>query len=176
MSGGVEPRAIVVMGVSGCGKSTLGAALADRIGGVFLDADDLHSDEARQKMAGGTPLTDEDRAPWLDRVGDRMRGILDTGQVPIVACSALKAIYRDRLRARAGDVVFVHLDGDVDLLRERLEQRPGHFMPPGLLASQRATLEPLGPAEIGIRLDVVDPPDVLVARVLESALVAPVPS
>jgi gluconokinase len=128
------------MGVSGAGKSSVGAALALALGIDFADGDDLHPPENIAKMAAGRPLTDEDRYPWLDRVAavlvDGARG---TGRV--VACSALRRQYRDRIRAGAPGVRFVFLDGNAELVGRRQAARPGHFMPPSLLASQFATLE-----------------------------------
>jgi len=156
---------IVVMGVSGCGKTTMGALLAQHLGGTFLDADDLHSEEARRKMAGGTPLTDEDRAPWLDRVGRRMAELSASGARPVVACSALRRRYRDQLRARAGEVFFLHLDGEDAVLDERLRGR-SHFMPASLLQSQRATLEALADDERGCAVSVAEPPSALIPVLL----------
>jgi gluconokinase len=134
-----EPLAVVVMGVSGAGKTTLGRALAAALGAEFIDGDDLHSEAARAKMAAGVALTDEDRWPWLDRVGAALAG---AGR-RIVACSALKRVYRDRIRAGAGpEVRFVYLDADVQTMRRRVAARPGHYMPASLIDSQFATLEP----------------------------------
>lgn len=154
-------RAIVVMGVAGSGKSTVGAALAERLGARFTDGDALHPPGNVAKMAAGTPLTDADRAPWLDRVG----GVLARGEGPhIVACSALKRAYRDRIRAAAGrPVAFLHLTGGRDLIAARLRNRKDHFMPPGLLDSQFATLEPLAPEETGLALAVDRPVGAIVA-------------
>jgi gluconokinase len=126
----------VVMGVSGCGKSTIGRALADRLDISFIDGDDLHPASNIEKMRRGEPLDDADRAPWLDRVGAR----LEPGTV--IACSALKRIYRDRIRRIAGGpVVFVYLRGSRETLARRMSERKGHFMPYALLESQLATLE-----------------------------------
>lgn len=153
---------LVVMGVSGAGKSTVAAALAERLGGEYLDADDLHSDEARAKMAAGIPLDDDDRWPWLDRVAAR----LAVGDArPVIACSALRRRYRDRLRTGA-DPVFVHLDGAPEVLARRMGARVGHFMPTGLLASQLATLEPLEADEPGFAVDIDDTPDGILATIL----------
>lgn len=132
-------RRIVVMGVSGAGKSTVGAALADRLGAPFVDADDLHPPANIEKMRAGTPLVDADRMPWLDLVGVALAEAPAPGVV--VACSALRRAYRDRLRAVAPEVVFVALEGDPELLAERMGARPGHFMPATLLASQLALYE-----------------------------------
>jgi len=132
---------LVVMGVSGSGKSTVGAALAAVLGWRFLDADDFHPPANVAKMAAGTPLTDADRWPWLDRLVAEMRGILAQGGSGVLACSALKAAYRERL-ARAGDVRFVYLEGDIDTIGARIAARRHEYMPASLLASQFATLEP----------------------------------
>lgn len=151
------------MGVSGVGKSEMGLRLAQALGGRFVEGDDLHPEANRAKMAGGTPLMDEDRWPWLDRVG----AALAEGAPPVVAaCSALARRYRDRLRARAPDLVVLHLAGDPRLIGERLRARQGHFMPPALLDSQFAALEPLGLDEAGFMVDVERPPE----EVLEALL------
>jgi len=137
--------AVVVTGVSGSGKSTLGRALAERLGAAFVDADDLHPAENVMKMAAGSPLTDEDRAPWLDRVAG---AIADEPGSIVVACSALRRSYRDRLRGRSGGTIaFVQLTATRERLAERLDRRRGHFMPAALLDSQLATLEPLAADE-----------------------------
>ena len=149
---------VVVMGVAGCGKSTVGALLAAEIGARFLDADALHPQANVAKMAAGQALDDTDRAPWLAAVA----ASFEPGESIVIACSALKRAYRDLIRAGAPDVVFVHLHGDPELLAARIGARPGHFMPPALLASQLATLEPLGADEAGVVLDVVAPPAELV--------------
>lgn len=155
---------ICVMGVSASGKSTLGRELALALGVGFVDADDLHPPANTQKMASGMPLTDDDRWPWLDVVGENLRAGAEGGLV--VACSALRRVYRDRIRAVAGDVSFVLLHGDDDLLAERAAARSGHFMPPALLASQLATLERLARDERGIVVDIAEDPDTLVAEVI----------
>jgi gluconokinase len=142
---------VVVMGVCGCGKSTVGAALAQSLQWPFLDADDFHPAASVAKMSAGTPLTDEDRWPWLDRVAAELKEILDRGGHAVLACSALKQAYRDRL-ARAGDVRFVHLTGDYDTIASRLQSRQHRYMPVTLLASQFATLErPAEALEVDIR-------------------------
>jgi gluconokinase len=135
---------IVIMGVSGCGKSTVGAALGAALGIPYRDGDDLHPVANVEKMRAGVPLTDADRWPWLDRVADVLR---DDAPV-IVGCSALRRVYRDRIRAGAGGPVrFVHLVGSRDVIAGRMAARTGHYMPPALLDSQFATLEPPGPDE-----------------------------
>jgi carbohydrate kinase (thermoresistant glucokinase family) len=154
---------VCVMGVSAAGKSTVGSALAEVLGVTFVDADDLHSDANRTKMASGVALTDDDRGPWLDAVGARFAAARPAGLV--VACSALRRDYRDRIRAVAPDVVFVHLDGSRELLAARAAARTDHFMPPALLESQLATLEPLEADEAGLVVDVAVPPADLVVDV-----------
>ena len=149
------------MGVSGSGKSTVGAALAESLRWPFLDADEFHPPANVAKMSAGLPLTDEDRWPWLDRIAEELRSILARDSHAVLACSALKASYRDRL-ARAGDVRFVHLRGDYDTIASRLASRRHRYMPSSLLASQFATLEP--PAE-ALDVDVGDPVDVQVATI-----------
>lgn len=155
---------IVVMGVSGCGKSRVGQLLADAIGARFTDGDDLHSAEAKTKMNAGTPLNDEDRWPWLDRVAATLD--VAVGESAVVACSALKRVYRDRIRAGVPDVFFVHLDGSRELLAQRIGSRSGHFFPAHMLDSQLAILERLEDDELGVTLDVVSSPEALVAQAL----------
>jgi gluconokinase len=162
-------RRVVVMGVSGSGKSTIGRELADRIRGVFIDGDDLHPDINRSRMAAGVPLTDDDRQPWLRQVGSALANGDGPGGPVIVACSALRRIYRDLLREHAGgQIVFVHLAGAPDLLAQRMSARRDHFMPPALLASQLATLEPLAEDETGVVLDISSPPLEIVGLALDA--------
>ena len=139
---------VVVMGVCGSGKTTVGRLIARRMDWVFIEGDDLHPEANRRKMAAGTPLTDEDRRPWLDRIVGEMRRVRGEGRSMVVACSALRRIYRDRLCECGADVQFLHLTGAPALLRARMERRDGHFMPTGLLDSQLATLEPAGAGEV----------------------------
>jgi len=131
---------VVVMGVSGCGKSTVGAALARALAWPFLDADDFHPPQNVAKMAAGTPLTDDDRWPWLDRIVDALRAATAAHGNAVLACSALRHVYRVRL-ARAGPLRFVHLRGDAATIGQRLATRQHRYMPASLLASQFATLE-----------------------------------
>lgn len=136
------PHAIVVMGVSGCGKSSIGERLAARFHLQFLEGDSLHPQSNVEKMAKGTPLTDEDRWPWLETIGTHMRQSLEQGQSIVISCSSLKKTYRDLLRrATNGNTIFIYLDGSEALLSARMSQRSGHFMPVALLQSQLATLE-----------------------------------
>ncbi len=144
------------MGVSGCGKSTVGAHLAHALDAAFLDGDSLHPLANVEKMAAGIPLDDSDRQPWLEEIGRRFAS---AGDRPLViACSALKRSYRDLIRAGAPDARFIHLHGNAELLGARMAARPGHFMPPSLLASQLQTLEPLQTDEAGIVLDIAETP------------------
>ena len=137
-----EPMAYVVMGVSGCGKSLVGDAIAKRFGVEFVEGDALHPEANIAKMSQGIALDDEDRLPWLDRIGAAIRASLDDGKDIVISCSALKKVYRDRLRDFAdGRLTFVFLDGSEAVLAARLTARNGHFMPASLLKSQLATLE-----------------------------------
>lgn len=155
-------RPVVVMGVSGSGKTTIGAALADAIGLRFVDGDALHPAANIAKMAAGIPLDDADRAPWLDAIG----AVLAAGPV-VVACSALKRVYRDRLRAAAPGLHLVFLDGSAELLASRMAGRPGHFMPASLLYSQRATLQRPDPDEGAMTADISAPVAQMVASLAE---------
>jgi gluconokinase len=152
---------VVVMGVSGSGKSTVGAALAQRRGVPFEDADDLHPRANIAKMSAGRPLNDEDRYPWLEIIGEWLAVHAGSGG-GVMSCSALKRKYRDQLRQHAPGVVFLHLAGDHDVITQRQASRPGHFMPASLLASQFATLEPLEPDERGVVIDVDQSVDAIV--------------
>ena len=152
---------VVVMGVSGSGKTVVGQALATDFGWPFFDADDFHPEANVAKMAAGTPLTDADRWPWLDRLVAEMKAIEERGANAVLACSALRQAYRDRIR-RAGDVRYVHLSGDHDTIAARLAARKNHYMPPTLLASQLATLE--APTD-AIVVDVRDAVPVQVAKI-----------
>lgn len=157
------PR-LVIMGVSGCGKSTVGERLAQRLGVPFLEGDDLHPPHNVALMAAGTPLTDADRADWLDAIAERLSD-LQSDEGLVVSCSALKRRYRDRLRAAASDLQFVHLHGDHALLATRLAQRQGHYMPPALLLSQLETLEIPSADESALCLDITEPADNLVTQI-----------
>jgi gluconokinase len=159
------PLRLIVMGVSGCGKSTMAAALGERLGLDMVDGDDLHLPESVAKMRAGTALQDTDRWPWLDRIGAYLAQPHPRGRV--VACSALKRVYRDRIRAQAGEVCFVFLDGEFALIEQRMRQRPGHYMPAGLLDSQFRTLEkPQADETDVIRLPITEPVQDMVALAL----------
>ena len=144
----------VVMGVSGSGKTTIGSAAAARLGWQFLDGDDFHPPENVAKMSTGKPLTDDDRWPWLDRLNAELREREARGESAMLACSALKRAYRDRLSRGLTDWRLVFLDGSFELLRQRMKERKHRYMPASLLQSQFATLEP--PAD-AIRIDVAEP-------------------
>jgi carbohydrate kinase (thermoresistant glucokinase family) len=147
------------MGVSASGKSTVGVALARRSGVPFVDADTLHPPANIAKMTAGEPLNDDDRHPWLERVGDWLAGHRDGG---VVSCSALKRKYRDQLRGHCPPVKFLHLNGSPELIGGRLTARSGHFMPAALLRSQFDALEPLGVDEAGVTVDAGQDVDAIV--------------
>ncbi|TCL75706.1 gluconokinase [Rhizobium sp. BK251] len=151
-----RPPVIIVMGVSGSGKSSVGQRLAAHLGLQFVEGDQLHPEANVEKMAKGIPLTDEDRMPWLDLIGDAMKASVARGEGIVISCSALKRVYRDRLRAAADDrLLFVYLDGSRELLMKRMGERKGHFMPVSLLESQLLTLEvPTGePGVVTVDID-----------------------
>ena len=150
--GSVQQPVLVIMGVSGSGKSTVAGILAGQLGWDLEEGDDLHPAENVAKMASGIPLTDEDRWPWLDTIASWIIEHTMAGIPGIITCSALKKIYRDRLREK--NVVFVHLAGSKEQIGRRLTARMDHYMPPSLLDSQIATLEPPGPDENTIVVDV----------------------
>jgi gluconokinase len=153
---------IVVMGVAGVGKTTVGRLVAEELGLPFYDADSLHSDANREKMAAGMPLTEDDREPWLRTVAEHMTTWEAEGGA-VVACSALRAAHRARLSvASPGNVRFVFLDAPVETIRTRLATRAGHYMPASLLDSQLRTLEPLQTDEPGIAVSSELPPDQVV--------------
>lgn len=142
---------VVVMGVAGSGKSTVGEGLARALDRPFLEGDAYHPEANVAKMRAGVPLTDDDRWPWLDVLA----GLLADAEAPgvVLSCSALRRVYRDRLRARSASTFFIHVDGPRQVLAARLSARRDHFMPTALLDSQLATLEPLQPDEAGAVLD-----------------------
>jgi gluconokinase len=157
---------VLVMGVSGAGKSTVGTLLARRLGVPFADADGFHPAANIAKMSRGEPLTDEDRWPWLDAIGAWLDERAATGGV--ATCSALKQAYRDRLLAGRPALRLLHLSGDPVLIGARQAARPDHFMPPSLMASQFATLEPPAPDDRTIVLSVAPPP----GEIVDAALAA----
>jgi gluconokinase len=158
----------VVMGVAGCGKTVLGEALAERLHCRFIEGDRLHPQRNVERMASGLPLTDELREGWLDTIGAEIAATAAKGEGVIAACSALKRIYRDRLRKFAPDIVFIFPDIDPETARQRVGRRKGHFMPASLVDSQFATLEPPGADENALRLDGVLPVEELVEKVAQT--------
>jgi gluconokinase len=138
---------IVVMGVSGCGKSTVGALLAERLGWAFVEGDDLHPPENIEKMRRGIPLCEADRQPWLRSIAEVIDRLRSKGSPGIITCSALRRCYREMLADGRPHLRFLYLKGSRALIRRRLAQRLGHFMPPDLLDSQFADLEEPRPGE-----------------------------
>jgi gluconokinase len=134
-------QAVIVMGVSGCGKSTFGMFLQRELGYTFTDGDDLHPPINVAKMSRGMPLDDDDRAPWLEAICAHVGEKLESGTPVVVACSALKKRYRDKLRSASDRLRFVHLIASQEAISKRVSQREGHYMPPDLLPSQFAALE-----------------------------------
>src|SRR5258707_583529 len=139
---GEPPCALIVMGVSGSGKSTIADRLAERLNWTYEDGDRFHPASNVAKMSAGQPLTDEDRRPWLQAIADEIDRVCEAGERAVIACSALKRAYRDILVHGRDDVRIIYLKGTQQLIASRLSLRKGHFMPPGLLASQFKTLEP----------------------------------
>ena len=162
-----KPRVVIVMGVAGSGKSTVGALLASRNGGTFHDADDFHPPANVAKMASGTPLDDADRAPWLARLRKEVIDATPAGNFSVLACSALKRIYREQLGVGTHGVTLVYLKGTPATLAERLAGRSGHYMKPGMLNSQLATLEEPGPDE-GLTVE-IDGSPAEIATTIETA-------
>lgn len=161
------PHALVVMGVSGSGKSTIGTTLGQRLGWRFEDGDSFHPPANVAKMSAGHPLTDEDRWPWLQAIAAEIARCRTAGRHIIIACSALKKAYRDILVGGCNDVRMVYLQGSQELIGERMSHRKGHFMPPGLLASQFATLEPPDAAERPITVSVDAPVATIVDDIMQ---------
>ncbi len=159
---------VVVMGVAGSGKSTIAHGLSARLGWPVAEGDDFHSVDSIAKMASGHPLTDDDRRPWLDRIVDWTAEQDRAGKPTLVTCSALRRVYRDRLRTAPGRTVFIHLVGSADVLAARLAARTDHFMPPSLLPSQLATLEPLEPDEDGVVVDIEQAVDPMLDCIVEA--------
>lgn len=159
------PRVLVVMGVSGSGKTTVGAMLAGKLGWEFVDGDDFHPAANVAKMHAGHALTDEDRWPWLDAIARWIDAVRATGGCGVVACSALRRAYRDRLVEGRPDATVVFLEGSERVIAARQEARHGHYMPASLVASQFATLEPPGKDERVIQVSVEPPPAEVVTAV-----------
>ena len=164
MTTAMDDTAVVIMGPCGVGKTTVAGTVARRVGGTLVEADDYHTAEAMASMAGGDPLTDDVRMPWLDRVAAAVR---DAARPTLIACSALKRAYRDRLRGQLDTPAFVHLTAPRDLIASRLAARQDHFVGVDLLDSQLATLEPLDLDETGIIIDVSAPLDSVCEQVLD---------
>jgi len=155
---------LIIMGVSGSGKTTTGQAIARKLGLPFIDGDDLHPPENKAKMASGEPLNDADREPWLAIIGDKLANAADG---IVVVSSALKKRYRDMIRAAAPDAFFVHLQGSQELIESRIAHRDHEYMPPSLLASQFAILEPLENSEAHIKVSIEYTPEEIARHVQE---------
>ncbi|HYJ19574.1 MAG TPA: gluconokinase [Burkholderiales bacterium] len=162
---------VILMGVSGSGKTTIGQHLARILNWRLLDADDFHPAANIEKMSRGIPLEDSDRWPWLDRLNEMVRAEESSGENVLLACSALKARYRDRLARDCKDVRVVYLKGDFDLIEARLMARKGHYMKAGLLKSQFAALEE---PEGAVVMDIGGDPERIAARLLEALNLTPV--
>jgi gluconokinase len=154
-----RPVVLIFMGVAGSGKTTVATLFAQKTGAVFYEGDDFHPPENVAKMRAGIPLTDADRKSWLQMLRKIVVGALAKKEFSMLTCSALKAKYRDELGAGDPRVKFVHLTGPPALIEERLQNRRGHFMPPTLLASQLATLEP--PADALVFSCEKSPPEIV---------------
>ena len=159
-------RPVVVMGVSGSGKSTVGAALATHLNATFLEGDEFHPPANVARMAAGIALTDDDRQGWLQTLSARLGAARHENRAVVLACSALKRSYRDTLRLQASDLALIYLAGTPELLAQRMAGRSGHYMPPSLLASQLATLEPPQADEHALTLDIAHEPQSLVRAAL----------
>jgi gluconokinase len=157
---------LVLMGVAGSGKTTVAEILASRLGWRFEEGDALHPRSNIEKMRGGHPLTDADRAEWLTRVAGWVDDRLDAEQNGVITCSALKRSYRDLINRRGSGVAFVFLAGPKSTIAERMASRQGHFMPSNLLDSQFADLEEPGPDEPAIRVDIGEAPDAIAQRLV----------
>lgn len=159
------PQRMILMGVAGSGKSTVGEALARQLGATYYDGDDLHPQSNIEKMSRGEPLTDDDRWPWLTKVGERLG---EADGMLIIGCSALKRAYRDHIREKAGaPVVFIHLAGSRKVIESRMGARTGHFMPTSLLDSQFATLEVPSADEHAVTVDIDQTLDDIVNDIVE---------
>ncbi|WEV74592.1 gluconokinase [Bifidobacterium sp. ESL0798] len=158
---------VVIMGVAGCGKTTVAQAVRDRLGFVMAEGDDFHPKANVDKMSHGIPLTDEDRWPWLETISQWMTDQDKQGNSTVVSCSALKKEYREVLHKHV-DVLFVHLSGTQELIGDRLAKRKGHYMPPSLLPSQFADLEPLQEDENGVTVSVEGDPATVESRAIDA--------
>jgi gluconokinase len=169
-------HSIVVMGVSGSGKTTIGQLLAARLNLPFNDGDKLHSAENIAIMSAGKALSDSDRLPWLRSVGELIQRAHVQGESSVVACSALKRAYRDVLRVFVPEIFFIFLDGSSEVVQERILGRNHEFMPPSLLASQLADLEPLEMDELGMRVDITLTPEEIVSQIFDELNIFPIPT
>ncbi len=160
------PAAVVVMGVAGSGKSTIASALARRLGWVYVDGDAFHPPANVAKMTSGQALDDADREPWLRAIAAWIDARAAVGETGVVACSALKRTYRDILRSASGRVRIVYLEGEGGLIKDRMAQRAGHFMPTSLLESQFHTLEEPTPGEGVIAIDIAGTPEAIVDAIV----------
>lgn len=158
---------VVVMGVAGCGKSTVAEAIHERLGYAYAEGDDFHPQANIDKMSAGIPLTDEDRWPWLQVINKWMVAREALGENTVVSSSALKRSYREALSENV-PTFFIHLSGTQELIQQRLNERKGHFMPPALLPSQFAILEPLSPDENGVEVSIEGSVDAMVERALDA--------
>lgn len=171
-----SPSVAVVMGVAGAGKTTVGERLAERLDWEFAEGDRLHPPENVAKMQSGQPLTDTDRAPWLDAIAAAIDAWRARGACGVITCSALKRQYRRRIIGQRRGVRLVYLDGSRRLIAARLAARRGHFMPASLLDSQFAALEPPGPDENPITISVDQPADRIVDQIAGVLLTTPEPA
>ena len=167
-AGSPAPDMVVAMGVSGSGKTTVAKGIAKELGWPYAEGDDFHPKANVDKMHSGIPLTDEDRWPWLRSIGDWISEHEQAGQSAVVTCSALRRAYRDLLREGRPGVRFIHVAEPQEVIAKRLEQRKGHYMPPSLLASQFAILEPLEPDEPGVTVSGEGSEDEVLARALDA--------
>ncbi len=166
---------VVVMGVSGCGKSSVGRAIAQRTGWTFIEGDALHPAANRAKMASGVPLDDADRGPWLDAIVAAARAAEEASGSAVVACSALKRRYRERLAGASQRVVFIHLCGERATILERMRARADHFMPPALLDSQLAALEAPAAGPDTLVFDITRPIEDIARHVVDALRAGPAP-
>src|SRR5260370_9025871 len=167
------PCALVVMGVSGPGKSTIADKLAERLRWSYEDGDKFHPASNVAKMSAGQPLTDEDRWPWLQAIADEIDRVCEAGERAVIACSALKHAYRDMLVHGRNDVRIIYLKGTEELIASRLSLRKGHFMPPGLLASQFKTLEPPDMSENPVTVSIDAPVETIVHDIVLQLRLSP---
>jgi gluconokinase len=164
-SGG-KALAVVVMGVAGSGKTLVGRQLAEELGALFIEGDQFHPPGNVALMASGTALNDENRKEWLDRIGRRIAEMSAAGRTTVTACSALKRIYRDRLRGFCPDIVFLYLDIDQETAEQRVAARHDHFMPASLVRSQFEALDPPGESERAFMVDATLPATTVVAKAI----------